>query len=338
MTNKQPDGKVKMEENKDIMIVNEETLQDKIYEIRGQQVMLDYDLAEIYGYKTYKLNEQVRNNAKRFDGEDFMFQLTKEEFDSLISKNRISSWGGRRKLPYAFTEQGIYMLMTVLKGALAIEQSKQLIRLFKQMKDYIIENHQLMLSQNNYLMLADQVSRNTADIKDIKENMIAKEDLPIFMKLFDSMTEHEEILILDGEPSKADLAYQRIYRKAKRNCIIIDDYISLKTLQHLLHTNNTVQLTVISDNKARPKLTKAEYADFQTENPNRDISFIASSGKVHDRYIILDYGTRAIKVFHCGASSKDAGKRITTITRVEDVLGYNDMVERLISNQPLALS
>ncbi|MGX8703434.1 MAG: ORF6N domain-containing protein, partial [bacterium] len=124
------------------MIVDEESLRNKIYVIRNQQVMLDFDLAEIYGYQTSKLNEQVRNNAERFEGEDFMFQLTKEEFENLMSKNRISSWGGRRKLPHAFTEQGIYLLMTVLRGDLAIQQSRTLVRLFKRMKDYIIENQQ----------------------------------------------------------------------------------------------------------------------------------------------------------------------------------------------------
>ena len=91
------------------MIVDEESLRNKIYVIRNQQVMLDFDLAEIYGYQTSKLNEQVRNNAERFEGEDFMFQLTKEEFENLMSKNRISSWGGRRKLPHAFTESGLFV-------------------------------------------------------------------------------------------------------------------------------------------------------------------------------------------------------------------------------------
>ena len=128
----------------EIVLVDEQTLRDKIYIIRGQQVMLDYDLAEIYGYKTYKLNEQVKNNAERFEGDDFMFQLTKEEFDDLMSKNRISSWGGRRKLPNAFTEQGIYLLMTVLRGDLAVQQSRTLVRLFKSMKDYLIENQPLL--------------------------------------------------------------------------------------------------------------------------------------------------------------------------------------------------
>ena len=128
-----------MDNNKEIIIVDERSLRDKIYTIRGQQVMLDFDLAEIYGYSTSAFNQQVSRNIDRFD-EDFMFQLTKDEYQILISQNVISSWGGRRKMPNAFTEQGIYMLMTVLKGELAIRQSKTLIRLFKSMKDYIIEN------------------------------------------------------------------------------------------------------------------------------------------------------------------------------------------------------
>ena len=110
------------------MINNEEDLKSKIYTIRGLQVMLDRDLAEIYGYETSRFNEQVKNNIERFD-EDFRFQLTKEENDSLIlmSKFSTSSWGGNRRLPYAFTEQGVYMLMTVLKGQLAVSQSKMLV-------------------------------------------------------------------------------------------------------------------------------------------------------------------------------------------------------------------
>lgn len=98
------------------MILDESTLKDKIYTIRGQQVMLDFDLAEIYGYETKNFNRQVKNNIERFEGEDFMFRLTKEEYDNLRCKNFTSRWGGSRYLPYAFTEQGIYLLMTVLIG------------------------------------------------------------------------------------------------------------------------------------------------------------------------------------------------------------------------------
>ena len=115
--------------NNELVIIDENTIKDKLYYIRGREVMIDSDLAEIYGYTTMRFNEQVKNNIERFD-EDFMFQLTEQEYKNLISKKTISSWGGRRTLPYAFTEEGIYMLMTVLKGELAIKQSKTLIRIF----------------------------------------------------------------------------------------------------------------------------------------------------------------------------------------------------------------
>ena len=122
-----------MANDNEIIIVDEKVLQSKIYIVRGQQVMLDSDLAEIYGYETKNFNRQVKNNIERFEGDDFMFRLTKEEFDDLRCKNFTSSWGGSRYLPYAFTEQGIYLLMTVLKGDLAVRQSRALIRLFKSM-------------------------------------------------------------------------------------------------------------------------------------------------------------------------------------------------------------
>ena len=115
-----------MEENK-LVIIDEATLKDKIYTIRGQKVMLDFELAEIYGYSTRDLNNQVKNNIERFD-EDFRFQLTREEFNLILKwKKSTSKRGGRRKLPYAFTEQGIYMLISVLKGDLAVQQSKTII-------------------------------------------------------------------------------------------------------------------------------------------------------------------------------------------------------------------
>ena len=325
-----------MDEKKEVIFVDEQSLRDKIYVIRGQQVMLDFDLAEIYGYSTSAFNQQVSRNIEKFD-EDFMFRVTKDEYEDLMSQNVISSWGGRRKLPFAFTEQGIYMLMTVLKGDLATTQSKTLIRLFKGMKDYLITNQQLMITQKDYIALTQQVASNTNDIHKIRDDMITKADLSDFMKLFDSGIEHGEILILDGEPFKADLAYQKIYRCAKRELLIIDDYISTKTLQHILHSKAAVKLTIISDNKARPPLRRTEYSDFQRENPGRNIDFITSANKAHDRYIILDFNTKDMKVYHCGASSKDAGKKITTITQIKDLSRYTEMVKDLLLNPALVL-
>ena len=132
----------------ELAIIDESTLRSKIYTIRGQRVMLDHDLADIYGYTVSAFNQQVKRNINRFP-EDFLFELTAEEMLALsISQNVISiqtkgTKGGRSKSVKAFTEQGIYMLMTVLRGDLAIEQSKTLIRLFKSMRDYIAEKQKI---------------------------------------------------------------------------------------------------------------------------------------------------------------------------------------------------
>ena len=119
-------------------------IENKIYTIRGTQVMLDFDLAMIYGYTTKAFNQQIKNNRERFD-DDFMFQLTDSEVNFLRSKFLTTNFSPKsRSLPYAFTEQGIYMLMTVLKGELAVTQSKMLIRMFKEMK-HILQNNKLFV-------------------------------------------------------------------------------------------------------------------------------------------------------------------------------------------------
>lgn len=181
-----------------IAIIDEKTLKDRIYTIRGIQVMLDFELAKIYGYTTKRFNEQVKNNIDRFD-DDFMFQLTREEFDfilrskistsslakhtSTITKDISSNWGGSRYLPYAFTEQGIYMLTSVLRGQLAIKQSKQLIRAFKAMKDYLINTNQLILSYDNqinsqdFILLQNKTYKIEERINFVEKDMVRKNDL-----------------------------------------------------------------------------------------------------------------------------------------------------------------
>ena len=114
-----------------------------------------------------------------------MFQLTAEEFRNLKSKNRIASWGGRRIPPHAFTEQGVYLLMTVLKGELPVEQSRKLVWLFKKMKDHIIEN-KTMISGQNLLTIAAMTEEHSQDIKRIESEMVRKSDLSDFMKLFNN--------------------------------------------------------------------------------------------------------------------------------------------------------
>lgn len=158
-------------------------IREKICIIRGRQVMLDFDLAEVYGYTTSAFNQQVQRNIDKFD-EDFRFQLTRLELDELVKSQIVISRnpglfqgqsGGSRKLPYAFTEQGIYMLMTVLRGELATRQSKALIRLFKQMKDCLLDTRMLP-GFSGALSLAAQTSANTRNIIEIGSRVAETQD------------------------------------------------------------------------------------------------------------------------------------------------------------------
>ena len=154
--------------------VTEEYLKEKLYEIRGKQVLLDTDLAEIYGYSTKTFNQQVKNNIEKFD-DDFMFELTDDEVEYLRSNFLTANINSKSRYnPHVFTEQGLYMLMTVLKGPLAVKQSKALIRTFKKMKDYILENRNL-IGQRELLQLSMETANNKIEISKINSDIISLE-------------------------------------------------------------------------------------------------------------------------------------------------------------------
>ena len=157
-----------------VIEVTEEYLKEKLYKIRGKRVLLDADLAEIYGYDTKGFNRQVKNNIEKFD-EDFMFELTDEELEDLRYKNCTANISSKSRYnPHVFTEQGLYMLMTVLKGPLAVKQSKALIRTFKKMKDYILENRDL-IGQREILQISMETANNRIEINKINSDMISLE-------------------------------------------------------------------------------------------------------------------------------------------------------------------
>lgn len=291
-------GMEKMDKKDEIMLVNHESLAEKIYIIRGQKVMLDFELAEIYGYETKRFNEQVKNNIEKFD-DDFRFQLTKEEWENLRSKISTSKSetgsGGRRYLPYVFSEAGIYMLMTVLKGELAVKQSKALIRTFKQMKDYIVEN-QGLIGQREFLQLSMQITSNVVEMQDLRRDLMNVEDK--VAGLVDNLgnvvhkSELSELildlsnpqlkygfLLLNGEPIEANLAYKDIYSIAKKSIYIVDNYIGVKTLVLLKDIPSSVEITIFSDNVGKG-LHTLEYQDFCKEYPFRKIKFQKSGGGV----------------------------------------------------------
>lgn len=326
-----------MNTDKEIMVVNQETIKDKIYIVRGQKVMLDTDLALIYGYTTKALNQQVKNNASKFD-DDFMFKITKEELIDLRSKNLTANISPKsRALPTVYTEQGIYMLMTVLDGELAAAQSKALIRTFKAMKDYIVENNEL-IGAKEIISLSVQTTKNSADIEDIRKNMATKDDLKKVMENFVDPDTYKHFLILDGQKIEADIAYTKIYKSAKKSVYVVDNYIGLKTLDLLRSVKKNVEIKIISDNiKNKDMLTASIVKDFINDYPGIKLDFKITGGKYHDRYIAIDYGTSNEKIYHCGASSKDAGNKITTITRIDDSSIYHVMFDELLLNPQLII-
>ena len=329
-------------------LIDENLLKSRIYTIRGVKVMLDADLAEIYGYSTKAFNQQVKNNIERF-AEDFRFQLSDAEILLLSRSKFLTSIqvkgvkGGRSYKPYAFTEQGIYMLMTVLKGDLAVQQSMALIRLFKRLKDYAVSEG-LLLNGTEVTPLVLQTAQNTRDIADVsadvkvlsgevhemrgefsKMNM----DLQKVMEKFVDPSTHKHFLILNGQRLDADIAFTQIYGMAKKTITIIDDYIGVKTLDLLRQIAKGVSVTIYSDNRSFESLTKQMQKDFLAVRPDVKLVINKTKGKFHDRYIFLDYGLKSEKLFHCGASSKDAGNKITTIMQIEYTQAYHSIMEML---------
>ena len=309
-------------------LIDENMLKSRIYTIRGLKVMLDADLAEIYGYSTKAFNQQIKNNIEKFD-EDFRFQLDSEEIEGLSRSKFLTSMqikgvkGGRSYAPYAFTEQGIYMLMTVLKGERATAQSKALIRLFKQMKDYIIAENRNLLSNEGLVQIAVQTERNTKDIA------VIRSDLQKVMENFVDPSSYKHFLILNGKKLEADVAYTQIYGMAKKSIAIIDDYVGVKTLDLLRGIVKGVSVAIYSDEQGFESLTDQIKNDFSAARPDVKLFTDRTRGKIHDRYIFLDYGLKGEKLFHCGASSKDAGNKITTIMQIENPEIYHILMEKL---------
>ena len=314
--------------------LNNETIESMIYVVRGEKVMLDFELAKIYGYETKNFNRQVKNNIDKFPDE-FRFQLTRDEVEDLVRcKNFTSrSWehsneGGRRYLPYVFTEQGIYMLMTVLKGELATKQSISLVKAFKQMKDYIIESNDLLFNTNSYI--ESRFSSYDKRFESIENK------LEIVMDSFINPNTYKHYLIKDGEKIEADIAYQSIYRLAKDSVYIIDDYIDVKTLQLLKCIKENINVIIFTDNKGKNNLNNNFINDFKNDT-NINISLKKNNNRFHDRYIILDFNTDNYMIYHCGASSKDSGNKINTITKVLEKEVYIELINEILNNDELII-
>ena len=333
-------------------LIDEALLKSRIHTIRGVKVMLDADLAEIYGYSTKRFNEQVKTNIERFEG-DFRFQLTKLEYTAILRSEKPTLEQGKysKFLPFAFTEQGIYMLMTVLRGERAIAQSKALIRLFKQMKDYIVAENQQLLGNAGIAEIAVQTAQNTRDIAivsaDVRElsgevhnvqDRLGQMDLSLqkVMENFINPMTYKHFLILDGQKLESDVAFTKIYGMAKKSIIIIDNYVGVKTLDLLRGIAKNASVHIFSE-ELNGKITPAIKEDFEKARPDVSLLIDRPNRKFHDRYVFLDYGTRNEKLYLCGASSKDGGNKITTIMQIECPEMYHPIVEELKKNPDYSL-
>ena len=276
------------------------TIEGKILVIRDQQVMLDRDLAEIYGYSTKAFNQQVKNNIEKFP-EDMMFKLTKDEIGILSRSKFLTSMmqtegmkGGRVYLPYAFTEQGIYMLMTVLKGELATQQSIALVRLFKQMRHYFAEN----------VGIISRISSTEAKLIEHDQRINT-----LFTLMDKYKIEDKQGVFVQGQIFDAYTKFQELIKSAKKEIILIDNYIDLTVLDRLTAKNAGVAVIIYTQPKT--PITSLDIEKFNAQYPTLAIKH---TNTMHDRFLIIDKAA----IYHIGASLKDLGRKCFGFTRLED--------------------
>ena len=305
--------------------------------------MLDYDLAEFYGYEVKALNQQVKRNIDRFP-EDFMFQLKKEEVPKEFSKSQIvtlNEKGDKRgtnikKMPYAFTEQGIYMLATVLKGQLAEQQSIFIMRAFREMRHYIKQNQQFVTPSELRLVTAkvSEISVQVAGVVDWKNK--SEDRFDNIQRSIDALSENfvlekdfKNFVIYKGQKFEADAAYIDIYQQAKKSIYVVDNYVNTKTLQLLSQKQEGVEIVLFTENGHGKKgfLSTAVVNDFLQQYPPLRIK---PNADCHDRLIVLDYGEPTEQAYHCGASSKDAGKKLCAINIILETSMIHPVIDKLL--------
>lgn len=274
-------------------------IQPMIKVIRGQQVMLDSDLSALYGVETRRLNEQVKRNIERFP-DDFMFQLRKEELDNLMSQNATSSWGGTRKLPYAFTEQGIAMLSSVLKSQTAVEVNIRIMRAFIAMRRFIATNAQLFqrLETIEYHQLEMKQHQEVTDRRIDEVFKRLDTDIPPMQGIF-----------YDGQVFDAYRFVSDLIRKSKQSIVLIDNYVDDTVLTLLDKRSEGVSATIYTQ-----RVSSQFQLDVDRHNSQYPLIEIKRFNKAHDRFLLIDN-----EVYHIGASIKDLGKKWFGFTLMRDI-------------------
>ena len=284
----------------------ESKVESLIRVIRGQQVMLERDLAELYGVETRRLNEQVKRNIERFP-EDFMFQLTSNEFDNLKSQIAISSWGGVRKLPYAFTEQGVAMLSGVLKSSTAVEANIRIMRAFVSMRHFMVNNAAIF--QRLETIEFNQLESNKVQAKILAHQEVQDHRIDeIFRRLDEGMYKPKQGIFFDNQIYDAYSFVSELVKSARQRIILIDNYVDESVLTLLDKREDTVSAIIYTQQISRQ--LRLDVDRHNSQYPPIEISVFRRS---HDRFLCIDD-----TVYHVGASIKDLGKKWFAFSKMED--------------------
>ena len=274
-------------------------IQPMIRVIRDKQVMLDSDLSVLYGVETRRLNEQVKRNIERFP-DDFMFQLRKDELDNLMSQNATSSWGGTRKLPYAFTEQGIAMLSSVLKSKTAVEVNIRIMRAFIAMRRFLAGNSQLF-------QRLETIEYHQLEMKQHQE--VTDKRIDEVFKRLDANVPPMQGIFYDGQVFDAYCFVSDLIRKAKQSIVLIDNYVDDTVLILLDKRGEGVSATIYTQ-----RVSNQFQLDVDRHNVQYPLIEIKQFNKAHDRFLLIDD-----EVYHIGASIKDLGKKWFGFTLMRDI-------------------
>jgi len=285
-----------MTEDKNHVIINNKDIKNMIYTFRDQQVMVDSDLAKLYQVTTGNLNKAVKRNLSRFP-EHFRFQLTEHEYKNLRFQNGSPSsnnnYGGRRYMPYVFTEQGIAMLSAVLKSDIAVEVSVKIMNSFVEMRRFLLSNQELFSRLDRIEIKQLETDRKFEEVF----NYIA------------ANTEIKQNIFYDGQIYDAFSFIVGLIEKAKKEIILIDNYVDVNTLNILCKKSQGVDVVIVTAGKG--SLSTKDITKFNAQYPKLSLK---TATDFHDRFLILD----KTEVYHIGASIKDAGKKSFGITKIED--------------------
>jgi hypothetical protein len=283
--------------NKKNQIITIDNIQNRILTVRGRQVMLDSDLAELYDVSTGRLNEQVKRNIERFP-QDFMFQLTKKEWNEIYLRSQnatLNTGRGRHRkyLPFVFTEQGVSSLSGVLKSEIAVKVNIAIMRAFVGMRKFLMENATVF---------------QRLDKIELKQLETDKKVGSIIKALEDKSIKPNQGIFFNGQVFDAYTFVSDLIRSAKKSIILIDNYIDDTILMHLTKRKKGVSFTVFTKN-----ISKQLKLDIKKHNDQYEQVTIKTFKDAHDRFLIIDEK----EVYHFGASLKDLGKKWFAFSKMD---------------------